>query len=197
MLNDLIKSHVVPLLKRHGFKKKDMTWNKLVGGFVQVIDFQLSSYSDDQEESFTINLGLLCPEVWTICWQKEPPKFVKEDDCFPRVRVGQLLGDFPEKSTERWWTCSQSVSDVDLGDEVSALLEGKCIPFVDGLLSKQKISEFYSFQDVNLLPIDKVYLAIVRNLVDDKDSSSELLDGVGSISKAWAYRVEIVKSQLF
>lgn len=196
MLNDLIKNHVAPLLKRHDFKKKGMTWNKSVDGFVQVIDFQLSSYSDDQEESFTINLGVLSPEVWSICWQKEPPKFVKEDDCFPRVRVGQLLSGFSKKSRDHWWACSQGVSDGDLSDEVTALLENTCIPFVDGLLSKQKISEFYSSQDVNLLPIEKVYLAIVRSLVDDKDSSAELLDDVGSLSKAWSGRAEIVQSQL-
>jgi len=93
MLNNLIESHVAPLLKRHGFKKKEMTWNKSVDDFVQVIDFQLSSYSDEKEESFTINVGVLCTEVWKICWQKEPPKFVKEDDCFPRVRIGKLLGN--------------------------------------------------------------------------------------------------------
>jgi len=67
---------------------------------------------------------------------------------------------------------------------------------VDGLIFKEKISKLYYHQDVDLLPIDKVYLAILRNLVNDKDSSAELLDEVGSISKAWASRVEIVQSQL-
>ena len=196
MLNNLIESHVAPLLKRHGFKKKEMTWNKSVDDFVQVIDFQLSSYSDEKEESFTINVGVLCTEVWKICWQKEPPKFVKEDDCFPRVRIGKLLGNFSKESTDHWWASSRSASNGDLGDEISALLEGKCIPFVDGLIFKEKISKLYYHQDVDLLPIDKVYLAILRNLVNDKDSSAELLDEVGSISKAWASRVEIVQSQL-
>ena len=196
MINDLIKEHVAPLLKRHGFKKKDMTWNKSVNGFTQVINFQVSTYSDDQEESFTINLGLFSPEVWKVCWQKEPPKFIKEDDCFPRIRASQLFGKLSQESTDHWWRCSQGSNDNDLSNEVIALLEGKCIPFVDGLLTMQNISELYSSKDVKLLPIDKVYLGIIKNLTGDKVSSSELLDSVASISKAWAIRVEIVQKQL-
>jgi len=196
MLNDLIKIHVAPLLKRHGFKKKDLTWNKVVDGFVQVVDFQLSSYSDEQEETFTINLGVLCPEVWNTCWQKEPPKFVKEDDCFPRVRVGQLLGGFSVDSQDQWWMCSPDVDENALGEELCTLIENKCIPFINGMLSKQKINDFYSLSSINLLPIDKIYLAIVKSFLGDNESSSELLSGVGQISKAWSNRVEIVQGQL-
>ncbi len=196
MLNDVIKSHIAPLLKRYGFKKKEMTWNKTVDGFIQVIDFQVSSYSDEKEETFTINLGVLCPEIWNACWQKEPPKFVKEDDCFPRLRVGQLLGGFSGDSKDQWWVCSTDVNEDVLGEELSVLIESKCLPFIGGMLSKKNINDLYSSSSINLLPVDKVYLAIVKKLVGDKESSAGLLSEVGKISKAWSNRVEIVQSQL-
>ena len=196
MLNDVIESHIAPLLKRYGFKKKKMTWNKTIDGFIQVIDFQVSSYSDEKEETFTINLGILCPEIWNACWQKEPPRFVKEDDCFPRLRISQLLGSFSGDTRDQWWECSPNINEDILGEELSALIENKCFPFIDAMLSKKNINDFYSSSSISLLPIDKVYLAIVKSLVGDKESSSRLLSEVGEISKAWSSRVEIVQNQL-
>ncbi|GHA22220.1 hypothetical protein GCM10008090_35040 [Arenicella chitinivorans] len=196
MLNDLIKTHVAPLLRQHGYRKKEMTWNKTEDTYVRVIDFQLSSYSDKKEESFTINLGVYSPAIWRVCWRKDPPNFIKEDACFPRFRVGQLFGGFSMDSTDHWWTCSEDTNLDELGIQISTVLENNCIPFVESLLSYEKINDFYSSLDTNLLPIEKVYLAIVRSFLGDSKGAMDLLSSVGSISKAWATRVEIVESQL-
>lgn len=192
MLADLIKNHVTPLLKQHGFKKKDLTWNKSKDGVVQVVDFQLSRFSSDEEEDFTINLGVFDPQVWKKCWGKKPPKFIKEEDCFPRMRVSQLLN----KSTDYWWAYDANTNDSELGKEIEELLEGKCLPFLNRMLDQNEVVNFYSSDTEHLMPIEKIYLAIIKNDVGDAYSSDELLSEVVTISKSWATRVDQVRSQL-
>lgn len=196
MLEDLIKKHIAPLLKQHGFKKKDLTWNKSKDGLVQVVDFQLSRFSSDEEKDFTINLGVFYSQVWKKCWAKEPPKFIKEEDCFPRIRIGQLLNGFSEESTDRWWSCSAKTNKDELGKEIEGLLEEKCLPFLDDMLDHHEVVKFYSSSSDRLMPIEKIYLAIFKNSIGDAHSSDELLSEVVTISKAWANRVEQVRAQL-
>ena len=196
MLKNLAKKNIAPLLKKHGFKKKDLTWNKAVDGFIQVIDFQMSRFSSAEEDNFTINLGVFDSQTWQTCWLKEPPRFIKEEDCFPRIRVAQLLQEFSEEATDHWWICNAETDEESLGQEIADLLEAKCIPFLDSLLNHQSIIDFYSSNPVNLMPVEKMYLAIIKNSAGDVGSSSELLSEVSSISKAWSNRVEQVKSQL-
>lgn len=192
MLTDLIKNHVTPLLKQHGFKKKDLTWNKSKGGVVQVVDFQLSRFSSDEEKGFTVNLGVFDPQVWKKCWGKESPKFIKEEDCFPRIRVSQLLN----KSTDHWWTCGANTSDSGLGKEIEDLLEEKCLPLLNRMLDQNEVVNLYSPDTERLMPIEKIYLAIIKNYVGDAHSSEELLNEVVAISKSWATRVDQVRSRL-
>nr|VFK40152.1 MAG: protein of unknown function (DUF4304) [Candidatus Kentron sp. SD]VFK45528.1 MAG: protein of unknown function (DUF4304) [Candidatus Kentron sp. SD] len=194
MLKNLIKKHVATLLKQRGFKKKELTWNKSKDGVVQVVDFQLSRFSSDEEEDFTINLGVFYSQVWKKCWGKEPPKFIKEEDCFPRIRIGKLLNGFSEKLNDRWWTCSAKTNEADLSGEIESLLEEECLPFLDDMLDQHKVIKFYSSSSDRLMPIEKIYLAIIKNGVGDINSSDDLLSEVVTISKAWADRVEQVRT---
>lgn len=196
MLTDLMKKHVAPLLKQRGFKKKDLTWNKSKDGVVQVVDFQLSRFSGDGEEDFTINLGVFDPQVWKKCWGKEPPKFIKEEDCFPRIRIGQLLNKSSKESTDHWWTCSANNNESELFKEIQGFLEEKCLPFLNDMVNQHEVVQFYSSNSEHLMPIEKIYLAIIKNSVGDVHSSDELLSEVAAISKAWANRVNQVRSQL-
>lgn len=192
MLKEFIKSEISPLLKSHGFKKNKMTWNKTIGGFVQVIDFQVSRFN---AQDFTINIGVFSLDIWQTCWQKEPPKFVKEEDCFPRLRVGKLVNNFSPKSPDMWWDYSKC-EYAELSNEITTLLEVECIPFLNSLLSKQKINDFYSSIDMELTPIEMVYLAIVKHSIDDLESSINLLISVEKISKAWSDRVDTVRNAM-
>jgi len=197
MLKDLVKMFVSPLLKRHGFKKKRLTWNKTTAdGFNQVVDFQVSKFSCPEEESFTINLGVFFPDVWRKCWAKEPPKFVNEEDCFPRVRVAQLLNGFSQESTDYWWTCNTEVEIDKVGKEIEVLLEKECLPFLDKMLNIQNVIRLYSSGSVKLTPIEKIYLAIMKYSTGDIDSSIELLKEVSNISNVWANRVDTIWSRL-
>ena len=196
MLKDLIKSYVTPLLEQHGFNKKDSTWNRPKDGIVQVVDLQLSRFSGDKEEDFTINLGVFNLQVWKKCWAKEPPKFIKEEDCFPRIRIGYFLNGFSQESTDHWWACGAETNESELGNEIARLIEGTCLPYLNDMSDHRSIIEFCSSGFIALMPVEKIYLAIIKNSIGDVDSSNELLSEVSSISKAWAKRVGQVRSQL-
>jgi hypothetical protein len=47
-----------------------------------------------------------------------------------------------------------------------------------------------------MMPIEKVYLAIIKNSIGDTDWADALLSEVANLSKAWANRVDQVRSQL-
>lgn len=196
MLKGIVKEYVAPLLKRHGFKKKDMIWNKHLHGVIQVADFQLSRFNDDDKESFTINLGVFDPVVWERCWGKSSPKFVKADDCFPRLRIGQLLGDTPTESVDHWWSLNSETDEEVLGKKITELLERKCLPFLGQMSDYRRIIEFYNANTLHLMPIEKIYLAIIQNVIGNISSSNALLNDVTDNSKAWANRVNIVRSNL-
>lgn len=196
MFKDLIKAHVVPLLRQHGFKKKDLTWNRPKDGIVQVVDFQLSRFSSEGEDDFTINLGVFDSQVWKQCWAKEPPKFIKEEDCFPRIRIGYLLNGFSKESTDHWWACGAEINESELGNEIVGLIERKCLPFLEDMSDRRSVIEFYSAGSDDLMPVEKIYLAIIKNSIGDADSSNKLLNEVGAVSNAWAKRVDQVRSQL-
>ena len=197
MLDILIKNHVSPFLRQHGYKKKNMTWNRIVGDVIQVIDIQLASHSDIEEGVFTINLGLFHREVWKICWQKEAPRFVYEHDCFPRVRMSQLLDNPSRECLDDWWSCAQ-VSNIEvLANEILDAMENKCIPFVDRMLTLKNIANHYRDKATHLMPIDKIYFSIMLSLHGEKALAASLLSNVRSISKALDKRVNIVQSQLF
>ncbi len=196
MFKDLVKIFVSPLLKQHGFRKNRLTWNKTVDGLIQVVDFQVSRFSSPEEESFTINLGVFYPDIWHKCWAKEPPKFVNEEDCFPRVRIAQILNGYSQEATDYWWTCNAEVEIDKIGKEIKMLLEKKCLPFLDEMLDLQNVIRLYSSGPVKLTPIEKIYLAIMKYSIGDIDSSIDLLKEVSTISNAWASRVDAIRSRL-
>ena len=183
MVENLIKKYIKPLLKRYGFKKINFTWNRSKNGLVQVIDFQLSRFSSSGRNDFTINLGVFDPNIWSTCWGKEIPKFVNEEDCFPRIRIGELLSNSPEKALDHWWVCNCETNEEKLGKEIIELLEQKCLPFLDRMLTHNSVVTFYSSYSACLMPIEKIYLAIIKHSIGNIDSSINLLNEVRSISK--------------
>jgi hypothetical protein len=196
MLQDLMKNYIALLLRQDGFKKNGLTWNKPKDGLIQVVNFQLSRFSDGSEVDFTINLGVFDSQVWRKCWGKEPPLFIKEEDCFPRIRIGQLLNRSKEEAIDRWWTCNVNTNEVAVGKEIEGLLKERCLPFLNDMLDKNSVIQFYSSRSCHLMPIEKIYLAIIKHSIGDVHSSNELLTEVVTISKAWAARVDQVRTSL-
>ena len=191
MFKELINKDIVALLKQYGFKKQNLTWNRSLNGITQVINFQLSSYNNENIQQFTINLGVFYPQLWRINKGEKIPKFITEFDCFPRERIGYI-----KNNKDLWWTINNETDVIELSKEIKKVIEDKCIPFLDKMRDYHEVSNFYSCSPKVLLPIEKIYLAIIRNILQDLNTSEKLLKEVSKISENWANKVKEVNSRL-
>ena len=139
-LKNLIRTHLAPQLKAAGFKKTGLVWNRRCDSLVHVIQIQLSQWNDADEISFTINVGVLVPRVMQIVRGEEPPKTVRETNCYPRFRIGSL----PNVGAGRdiWWELHEP-DDVDrVGPEIAKEVVSKCLPALESCSSIEATLQF-------------------------------------------------------
>lgn len=197
MIKNYIKQCISPELKKYKFKKKGTCWNRISeNNCIQVVDLQISSYGNENEGQFTINLGIFDPVIWKKCWGKEIPNFIKEEDCFLRFRMGELINDFPAESKDIWWQYNDESKIEDLCIEIVEMLENVCIPFFEKVTNYVEIDKLLITSQKKMMPIEKIYWAILKYEIKEFDSAQKLLDEVASISDVWEKRVEFVESQL-
>ena len=179
MLSDVIRANVAPYLKEQGFVKKGTVWNRTNGEVVNVLDVQKGSPRRDGRIDFTLNVGIWMHEVWTICWARPTPDFIRETDCFPRFRIGLLLEDFNPKFRDKWWSLDSQQSVSAVGEELRGILKGACFPLFGRLA---RVGDVLSFVETSIpirFPLERLYLGILRHVNGYKDQAemeiSELL----------------------
>ena len=192
MLKEIVELHLKPFLKYKGFKKYGLTWSKSSNGITQVINIQLSRSNERNEENFTINLGIFNPSIWEKCWSSEIPRIIHEEDCFPRIRISDLLNGASKKNTDYWCTCTSETDEQALANKLIELISSKCIPFLDGMLDIQNVVEFYRDKTEYMLPIEKIYLAILNTKIGNHEIAKRIFEEVSAISSAWAKKVNTV-----
>jgi len=171
------------VLKPHGFKRRGATWNRTSSTFIDVIDIQRGG------DSFTINAGVFDPEVSRICWDMDPPDWVKTPKCVVHTRIGELIGEY-----DVWWLVNDLSAGHEIGERVSSLV----LPFLDALHSRSAIIDGLK-REVLLkrnthYPLPKIYLAILMNLEGDKSGALTLLQEINS--DAWRARIDGVFDRL-
>ena len=174
MLNRFIKEYVSPVLTDHGFRRSAAVWNRRTADIVHVLDVQRGR-PEKGCPRFTLNLGALSKDVWMICWGQRPPKFVREQDCFPRFRIGLLLADFSSRAIDRWWALGSEDGMHDVGEEVRRLIEEKCVPVLDSFTSLESILEQAKRLRLTL-PLDRIYLSILLHLTGDETLARQTID---------------------
>ncbi|MEQ8286937.1 DUF4304 domain-containing protein [Thalassospira sp.] len=197
LMQEFVKAELAPFFKSLGFKKKGLMWNRSVSGKVEVLGLQVATYSKEgMEEYFTINMGIFEEELWRVCWDKEVPKFPRTEECFPRVRVGQLLLENGHSSKDKWWECAACTVNSVLGKDVRGVVSEFCLPFFTDMAEFGSVRELYNGLSGKIDPVDKVYLAIKCHWAGDENASEELLKEVSSLSEGWKNRVEVVRLKL-
>jgi hypothetical protein len=113
-----VVAQVGAMLKPLGFSRKNATWNRQSGSFVQVINLQSSQFS----ETLTANLGVFDKEIYERFWKRSPAGVVREADCIVRSRSGELMDGF-----DRWW----AVEAEGTATEIARDLTEHALPFLD------------------------------------------------------------------
>lgn len=175
MLKELISLYIAPLLKRLGFKKKGSTWNMSRDGFTFVFDIQSKKGSKGDDDSFTINLGVFVDELWRILWDKDAPAFVKEEQCYPRFRLGYLLSGFDQKRRDKWWNVESKDQLEEVAQEIEGLINELVVPTFESLKSV-KDSLDLSIKVEPSMPLEKISHAVLLKLTGDEFAGIKIIE---------------------
>jgi hypothetical protein len=200
VIDQVVRAFLDAPLREAGFTRKARAWNRRRGSLVDVVDVQASRWNEPGNRSFTVNLGVFAPSVYRICWQKEPPSFVREEECLVRCRLSEGLSEMLYgKQKEQWWTIHDS-ADVDkVGKEVAGLLASGAIPFFDKVDSLPAIHDVLekSARPKTETPLARIYLAVVKAELGDSATAQSILKDIGTTApSAWRERVSAVEGEL-
>lgn len=195
MINELIKNYISPDLKKEGFNKQRLTWNRKQGEIVHVINLQKGRKHSDGSVDFTLNLGLFVSEIWTICWGKSIPKTVKEEDCFPRLRIGLLLADFNPMCIDKWWILS-SIPEIEVvGLEIKEIINQKCFPFFQQFQTKEIVERFVDSSIQIRFPLEKLCYSILKKINGDDNTSRNIIGQLEN-DEYWGTKAKEIKDRL-
>lgn len=190
----LIKEKIHPVMKKHYFKKHNLSWNKHLDEFIYVLNIQKSKYNDTNNLSFTINLGVVVKSVYILCWDKMPPKFAKDTDCTLRVRIGDLF----KNKHDKWWNIDNNTNAYFLGDELNDIILSKCMPFFDDNSTINAIHHnVYKSPVKNILYLDQIYLFIIKHLIGDSEGKNYIYNTIiESGNNKLINKINFIKSKL-
>ncbi|MEQ8767249.1 MAG: DUF4304 domain-containing protein [Planctomycetota bacterium] len=184
------------LLKNAGYKKSRLTWAQRTAFCTRVVDFQVSQWSDDRDIQFTINTGISIETSWMIYFGQPSPRFINEADCFPRLRIGDLID-----GTDRWWKISAGQTPASVGDDVLTALSKTCLPALDKLNSIDSVVSFLNDYPAALgsAPFTRIMFAIVLyldNRLEDADAELLLVEQNRRLGPTWTEKIREVRSRL-
>jgi hypothetical protein len=194
-IDQLVRRPLDGMLRVAGFRRKGRLWNRSREPFVDVVDVQASKWNTAGDQSLAVNLGVFVPSVYRLCWQRELPQVVREEDCQVRRRLSQDV----DSETDHWWTVNGTPDLETAGAEIVSLLSSQAMPFFDRLRSLSAVRETLemTIRSPRATPVDRIYLAIVKAELGDLDDAMAILDGVRtSAARAWDGRVSVVMSAL-
>lgn len=96
LIDDLVKSHLAPILKSAGFRKSGHNFWRDATDWIDVLNIQKSQWNDAWQASFYINLGVYWKEYNRYRGVTYKTKFPHEYDCTVFSRIFE-----PEKKS---WT---------------------------------------------------------------------------------------------
>jgi hypothetical protein len=113
----LIRDHVAPLLKQHGYTKSNLNWRakqKTEPFGWRVFNVQRSAYSSADRVSFTANVGVYWDDAPVHAPRQLSAAGPKEWECHVHQRLGYLCdspGDF-------WWEIEEGRFSSDTGPDI-------------------------------------------------------------------------------
>lgn len=120
-------------LKEAGFKRQGNHLHRNVGDVIHAIHFQASQWGSAASGSFTVNLVVTSPFVYTT-WIGRPFPLNPASTLFPvNTRIGSML---PSRK-DQWWTVTDSTDLDHLSREVTAAILEFGLAFFELFPSKQ------------------------------------------------------------
>lgn len=121
------------LLVENGFSGNETYWRDR-GWALDCIDFQQSG-NTDANLKFTLNVGVLIPEIHELIWGAENPP--SNASCQLRLRIGNLINP---GQRDHWWTVRTSSGLDATIEELSNSLVEKVFPFFNKVKTLEDLS---------------------------------------------------------
>jgi hypothetical protein len=198
-LDRLAKEYLTPVLKINGFKKKKLSWNRVRGLFVDIVDIQELPGSTEDNERFVLNVGVFVPDFYETVWGEPYKGFAKEVDAVYRVRLGDLLNEeFTKRVNGAWLNLDTDSDIIEVGKELVSAIEKRVLPCLDSLSDYESLHGLVDSlggwqQDY---PLMQIYSALLKRSLGDKDSAATILDGlISGKNKAWATHAQRIRAK--
>jgi len=131
----LVRDHVWPTLREHGFKRSKATFHRRHGPNWQVVNLQKSEYSSRDMVSFTVNLaiGIAALREGPLSWPdgRRPA----ESRCHVRERLGSLL-----TGEDVWWSVAADGDVERTSEAIRIALETYGLPWLDAHADDERLA---------------------------------------------------------
>ncbi len=133
LLDEVIQSALVPMLKAEGYRKAGHTFRLATPRCVLVVNVQASQWSSREALKFTLNLGAFYPELNEVMqrgsWANPGASGPTEALCHIRARIGRLM---PSQS-DVWWELQAGSLPPGAATEVMEALRDFGLPWLRGM----------------------------------------------------------------
>jgi hypothetical protein len=126
--DDMLGRLIWPRLKAVDFKRSKGNFHRPVGRNWEVVNFQKSAYSDRDEISFTVNLGVGIDRLRDGRQTWDEGKRPAITRCQVQERLGMLLSD---EQQDVWWTVGSDTDTEVLADAVLEALWRYGLPWLE------------------------------------------------------------------
>jgi hypothetical protein len=133
LLNELLTVWITPLLKREGFKKTGLAYEKDTGEDLLVIGYQRSRASGDCDR-FTVNLGIASKRLFALDDERKS-KRTPVELCHWRMRLGRTL----EVSADTWWELCEPADIPVAGRDQQEILRTRALPLMERMASDEAL----------------------------------------------------------
>lgn len=195
----LVTEFIQPLLREHRFKKRRVLWNRTRGFFVDVIRVQEATYSTEQSQVFTVNIGVCMPSLNDLIWDGPLKGFASEADCVIRHRLGDVMqGKLYGDSLDTWWTLSAPGELEVAGEEIREALEIKALPFLESFDSIESIVNHLDRMSgwQSAYPLMIIYRALAEWKSGSPSTALKTLEPLRKQGGAWASKAISIEAAI-
>lgn len=185
-------------LRSVGFKKAGLEWRRGFAGEAHIVSIQRSDWKREDEEDFTLHVGVLVHDVWRKRWSKAIPQRPKCHDCFPTMNIGTLVTDCTERTSDIWWKVRSSTDVERAAADLKQKVERYVLPFLNDIEGDHGGLLRFTLAHPVLyrFPAERLELAILAHCVNETQVSRELLGSMGRFSDAWSSEARKVAQRL-
>lgn len=192
MIERIIRRYVHPVLKDHGFVRKGRIWNRLGTGDVgQTVDIQTSQWNHGSDGSFTINVGVFIPYIYSIYLAPATSTLIGPTPSTISLRIGalrdggSLLGE--REGYDIWWDVGTDIDPDEVGRTVRDILLTRALPFLDKFTAPQDVVTFIrAHPNLNIQVWQEcMHSAILLHNLGEPDRAQSILEQVAREHPYW------------